>query len=34
MATTITNNKSVQCNLVLEKQVEHGDLNYYKKGQN
>ena len=26
MATTTLNNKSVQCNLVLEKQIERGDL--------
>ena len=31
MATTTINNKSVQCNLMLEKQIDHGDLKLIQK---
>ena len=31
MATTTINNKSVQCNLILEKQIERGDLKLIQK---
>ena len=31
MATTTINNKSVQCNLALEKQIERGDLKLLQK---
>ena len=31
MATATINNKSVQCNLVLDKQIERGDLKIIQK---